>query len=36
MDVADAGHEAGVRSIVVSNGYMQEESLQRPTERWMR
>jgi pyruvate formate lyase activating enzyme len=27
MDVADAGHEAGVRSIVVSNGYMQEESL---------
>jgi pyruvate formate lyase activating enzyme len=27
MDVADAAHEAGVRSIVVSNGYMQEESL---------
>ena len=27
MDVADAGHEAGVRSVVVSNGYMQEESL---------
>jgi pyruvate formate lyase activating enzyme len=27
MDVADAGHEAGVRSIVVSNGYMQEEAL---------
>ncbi len=28
MDTADAGHEAGVRSIVVSNGYMQEEALQ--------
>ena len=27
MDAADAGHEAGVRSIVVSNGYMQEEAL---------
>jgi pyruvate formate lyase activating enzyme len=27
MDTADAGHEAGVRSIVVSNGYMQEEAL---------
>jgi pyruvate formate lyase activating enzyme len=27
MDVADAGHEAGVRSVVVSNGYMQEEAL---------
>ncbi|MGA3070473.1 MAG: AmmeMemoRadiSam system radical SAM enzyme [Terracidiphilus sp.] len=27
MDVADAGHQAGVRSIVVSNGYMQEEAL---------
>jgi len=27
MDAADAGHEAGVRSVVVSNGYMQEESL---------
>jgi len=27
MDTADAGHEAGIRSIVVSNGYMQEESL---------
>jgi len=27
MDAADAGHAAGVRSIVVSNGYMQEESL---------
>jgi pyruvate formate lyase activating enzyme len=27
MDVADAGHEAGIRSIVVSNGYMQEEAL---------
>jgi pyruvate formate lyase activating enzyme len=27
MDVADAGHEAGLRSIVVSNGYMQEEAL---------
>ena len=27
MDTADAGHEAGVRSVVVSNGYMQTESL---------
>jgi len=27
MDAADAGHEAGVRSVVVSNGYMQAESL---------
>jgi pyruvate formate lyase activating enzyme len=27
MDTADAGHEAGIRSIVVSNGYMQDESL---------
>jgi pyruvate formate lyase activating enzyme len=27
MDTADAGHEAGLRSIVVSNGYMQEEAL---------
>ena len=27
MDAADAGHEAGIRSIVVSNGYMQQESL---------
>ena len=27
MDVADAGHEAGIRSVVVSNGYMQEEAL---------
>lgn len=27
MDVADAGHEAGIRSIVVSNGYIQEEAL---------
>ena len=27
MDTADAGHAAGVRSIVVSNGYMQEEAL---------
>ena len=27
MDVADAGHEAGVRSIVVSNGYMGQEAL---------
>jgi pyruvate formate lyase activating enzyme len=27
MDAADAGHAAGVRSIVVSNGYMQEEAL---------
>ena len=37
MDTADAGHAAGVRSIVVSNGYMQEEALQaRPTARWTR
>jgi pyruvate formate lyase activating enzyme len=27
MDTSDAGHAAGVRSIVVSNGYMQEEAL---------
>ena len=27
MDAADAGHEAGVQSVVVSNGYMQQESL---------
>ncbi len=27
MDTADAGHEAGVRSVVVSNGYIQEEPL---------
>jgi len=27
MDAADAGHEAGIRSIVVSNGYMQNEAL---------
>ncbi|HEY1254503.1 MAG TPA: AmmeMemoRadiSam system radical SAM enzyme [Terracidiphilus sp.] len=27
MDCADAGHSAGVRSIVVSNGFMQEEAL---------
>ena len=27
MDTADAGHAAGIRSIVVSNGYMQEEAL---------
>jgi pyruvate formate lyase activating enzyme len=27
MDTADAGHEAGVRSVAVSNGYMQTESL---------
>jgi pyruvate formate lyase activating enzyme len=27
MDTADAGHEAGIRSIVVSNGYMNEEAL---------
>jgi len=27
MDAADAGHEAGVRSVVVSNGYIQEEAL---------
>jgi pyruvate formate lyase activating enzyme len=29
MDTADAGHAAGVRSVVVSNGYMQQESLKR-------
>jgi pyruvate formate lyase activating enzyme len=27
MDAADAGHAAGIRSIVVSNGYMQEDAL---------
>ena len=27
MDTADAGHEAGIRSIVVSNGYIQDEAL---------
>jgi pyruvate formate lyase activating enzyme len=27
MDAADAGHEAGIRSIVVSNGFIQQESL---------
>lgn len=27
MDTADAGHEAGIRSIVVSNGYIQDEPL---------
>jgi pyruvate formate lyase activating enzyme len=27
MDTADAGHEAGIRSVVVSNGYMQEQAL---------
>jgi len=27
MDAADAGHAAGIRSVVVSNGYMQEDSL---------
>jgi pyruvate formate lyase activating enzyme len=27
MDTADAGHAAGLRSIVVSNGYIQEEAL---------
>ena len=27
MDAADAGHQAGIRSVAVSNGYMQEESL---------
>ncbi|UWZ83611.1 AmmeMemoRadiSam system radical SAM enzyme [Occallatibacter riparius] len=29
MDTADAGHAAGIRSIVVSNGYIQEEPLRR-------
>ena len=28
MDTADAGHATGVRSIVVSNGYIQQEALQ--------
>jgi pyruvate formate lyase activating enzyme len=28
MDTADAGHAAGVRSVAVSNGYMQQKSLQ--------
>ena len=27
MDTADAGHEAGIRSVAVSNGYMQDEAL---------
>jgi pyruvate formate lyase activating enzyme len=27
MDAADAGHDAGVRSVVVSNGYIQNEAL---------
>ena len=27
MDTADAGHKAGLRSVVVSNGYIQEEAL---------
>lgn len=27
MDTADAGHEAGIRSVVVSNGYIQDEPL---------
>jgi pyruvate formate lyase activating enzyme len=27
MDTADAGHAAGIRSIVVSNGYIQDEAL---------
>ncbi|MGA8042963.1 MAG: AmmeMemoRadiSam system radical SAM enzyme [Terracidiphilus sp.] len=27
MDTADAGHEAGIRSIVISNGYIQEKPL---------
>jgi len=27
MDTADAGHEAGVRSVIVSNGYIQTDSL---------
>ncbi|HXZ78405.1 MAG TPA: AmmeMemoRadiSam system radical SAM enzyme [Terriglobales bacterium] len=27
MDAADAGHEAGIRSVVVSNGYMQADAL---------
>ena len=29
MDTADAGHEAGIRSIVVSNGYIQQEALKQ-------
>lgn len=29
MDSADAGHEAGIRSIVVSNGYIQDEPLRK-------
>ena len=29
MDSADAGHAAGVRSIVVSNGYMQQDALKQ-------
>lgn len=29
MDTADAGHAQGIRSIVVSNGYIQEEPLRR-------
>lgn len=28
MDAADAGHEAGIRSIVVSNGFMQQAALE--------
>jgi pyruvate formate lyase activating enzyme len=27
MDAADAGHQAGIHSVVVSNGYMQEDAL---------
>ncbi len=27
MDTADAGHEAGIRSVAVSNGYLQQEAL---------
>jgi pyruvate formate lyase activating enzyme len=27
MDAADAGHQAGIRSVVVSNGYIQQEAL---------
>jgi pyruvate formate lyase activating enzyme len=29
MDTADAGHQAGIRSIVVSNGYIQQEALKQ-------
>ncbi len=29
MDTADAGHQAGIRSIVVSNGYMQQDALKQ-------